>query len=338
MLTSQAKTFRSSLLDWYDSHARELPWRSSPSLYKTVVSELMLQQTQVKTVLPYFDRWLKRFPDFQALANASEEDVLKHWEGLGYYSRARNLHKLAKEVAALDSIPTDAKSWQAFPGIGPYASAAVTSITFNTPAAVVDGNVVRILSRLTADASDYKNSSDAAKAYQALANDLLNPKRPGDHNQAMMELGATVCHKQKPLCMLCPVTSLCEARAKGIEETLPRLAKAKYEEKTVDRAWIQNGDKFLLRKIPETASRMKGLHEIPSLEQCGLKLPKSAKPALTRKRSITKYRITERIHALSPSKLPPELSEDLLWATQSDLDNLPLSGPHRRWLEELLKT
>ena len=238
VLQKAQNEFRKSLIGWYDSNARDLPWRSAPSLYKTVVSEFMLQQTQVKTVLPYFAKWLARFPDFKVLAAASEDEVLKHWEGLGYYSRARNLHKLSKELIALPSIPQDAKSWQIFPGVGPYAAAAISSIAFEAPAAVVDGNVVRILSRLCGDATPFKNSTDAAKAYRELSNDLLNRERSGDHNQAMMELGATICQKHNPQCLLCPVMNLCEGKRMGIEEELPILDKVKSINKSVDRAWI----------------------------------------------------------------------------------------------------
>ncbi|MDQ8198474.1 A/G-specific adenine glycosylase [Pelagicoccus enzymogenes] len=337
-LSDNADTFRSALIEWYDANARDLPWRRSPSTYKTVVSEFMLQQTQVKTVLPYFAAWLEAYPDFASLAAASEEQVLKSWEGLGYYSRARNLHKLAQQVAAIpeDKLPTDAKSWLQFPGVGPYAAAAICSISFSDPSAVVDGNVVRILSRLTADQSDYKNSTDAAKAYRALVQELLNLERPGDHNQAMMELGATVCHKQSPNCLLCPVRSLCQGYAQGIAEDLPRLAKTKFEEVTVNRAWIKGEKGILLHKIPADAKRMKGLHELPDLALLEIAVPKK-KPRLTRKRGITKYRITERIHALSADRLKAAPPADHIWVAPDDIPDLPFSGPHRRWITELLE-
>ena len=338
-LTQEAEAFRQALIDWYDLHARDLPWRRRPSLYKTVVSEFMLQQTQVKTVLPYFGRWLERFPDFAALAAAPEEAVLKHWEGLGYYSRARNLHRLAKAYNALDpdDRPTDAARWLDFPGVGPYAAAAICSIAFADRSAVVDGNVVRILARITADDSLYKNSSEASKAYRSLANSLLNPQRPGDHNQAMMELGATICQKRKPQCLLCPAQPFCQASQRGIEANLPRLGKINFEEQIVDRAWIRNQEgSVLLRKVPQSASRMKGLHELPTLEQAGLQLESGERPVLERKRSITRYRITERIYSLAPQSLDRTLHADCLWARPEDLETLPFSGPHRRWIDELL--
>jgi len=334
-LKRNAARFQNRLIDWYDTNARVLPWRTRPSLYKTVVSEFMLQQTQVKTVLPYFDAWLERFPDFQSLAVASETVVLKSWEGLGYYSRARNLSKLAKEISQLDEIPTDSKSWLAFPGIGPYAAAAVCSIAFSDPSAVVDGNVIRILARLGCDEGRYKSSVEAAKVHQPIANELLNRERPGDHNQAMMELGATVCHKQNPQCLICPVSEFCQARKKGIESELPCFEKIKYEKKTVDRAWIVSERGILLHRIPATAKRMKGLHEIPSCEQIGRKPPES-KPLLERKRSITKYRITERFHKLDPDELPNSMPDNCQWFAAQTIETLPFSGPHRKWIAELL--
>ena len=192
-LFSNKAIFRKMLAAWYATAQRPLPWRSEPSLYRTVVSELMAQQTQIKTMLPYFKRWMQRFPNFTTLADAPAEDVLKHWEGLGYYSRARNLHRLAKEYVTLDPKPANREEWQRLPGIGPYTSAAITSIALGQADAVVDGNVVRILARLTDDAHIFKNNGEAVKAFTARADELLDNKNPGDHNQAMMELGATVC-------------------------------------------------------------------------------------------------------------------------------------------------
>ena len=146
----ERKKFHQCLLDWYDEHQRTLPWRTRPSLYKTVVSEFMLQQTRVATVLPYFQKWISKFPDFSSLASAKEDEVLKSWEGLGYYSRARNLHKVAQIMSTQKSIPHDIAFWLRLPGIGPYIAAAVTSISFGQNEAVCDGNVVRVLTRILA--------------------------------------------------------------------------------------------------------------------------------------------------------------------------------------------
>ncbi len=336
-LCSQIENFRAQLIDWYDANQRDLPWRNQPSLYKTVVSEFMLQQTQVKTVLPYFEKWMTEYPDFSALAKASENQALKSWEGLGYYSRARNLHKLAQTIAGLETVPRNVKSWLAFPGIGPYSAAAICSISFSEREAVVDGNVVRILSRLIADREQHKSTAEAAKAYRELTQWLINRDRPGDHNQAMMELGATVCLRHNPQCLLCPVNELCKARSQGIESELPRFQKRKSEKQIVDRAWIMGSQGILVHRIPDSANRMKGLHEIPTCQQLGID-PEQRVPVFERKRSITIYRITERFFRVDPSKFDGfKLGPDLLWARPKDIDDLPFSGPHRKWIGELLE-
>jgi A/G-specific adenine glycosylase len=334
-LTAHSAAFQRDLLDWYRVHQRRLPWRDRPSLYKTVVSEFMLQQTQVKTVLPYFARWLEQLPDFRALAQAREAQVLKLWEGLGYYSRARNLHKLAQALVAQSSPPTTPASWRELPGIGPYTAAAITSITFGTPAAVVDGNVVRILARLTANATPYRDSASAAKAFAPLADQLLNHAQPGDHNQAMMELGATVCLRRSPLCTVCPVREFCAAGRQGDPEAFPRLAPKAMEKVTVIRGWCVHRGRLLLHRTPATSRRLADQHELPTAEQLGLDPAslQAATPLAQKKRGITRYQITELIYALPP---PKSLGADLIWLPVSELETITLSGPHRRWVRELL--
>lgn len=336
-LTDRASDFQTALLGWYRGHARSLPWRSAPSAYKTVVSEFMLQQTQVKTVLPYFARWLDALPDFAALAAAPESRVLKLWEGLGYYSRARNLHKLAQAVAALPALPLTPEAWRELPGVGPYTAAAITSISFSAPAACVDGNVVRILARLTADATLFRDSATAAKYFTPLAEKLLSPKNPGDHNQAMMELGATVCFRQKPLCLTCPVRAFCAAGRQGDPENYPRLAPKQIEQRTVTRFWCEHRGSLLLHRAATGARRLADQHELPAAEHLPPLTPAelAATPVLvTKRRSITRFQITETIRRLSqpPAKLGPEL----VWVALAELDAITLSGPHRRWIDELL--
>ena len=215
----------------------------------------MLQQTQVKTVLPYFDRWLKRFPGFESLARAKETSVLKHWEGLGYYSRARNLHQLAKDISKLETIPTDPASWQQFKGIGAYTAAAITSITYKHPVACVDGNVIRILCRLTADPTIYKDNSQAMKAFTPLANALLDEQEPGRHNEAMMELGATICTKANPKCDACPLAAGCLAKDRQ-PETLPKKVAKKLKQETINRGWVMEGQQLLLHKANGNSRRL----------------------------------------------------------------------------------
>ena len=335
-LLAAAPAFQRALSAWYRTHARVLPWRQSPSLYKTVVSEFMLQQTQVKTVLPYLARWLVELPDFAALAAAPEARVLKLWEGLGYYSRARNLHRLAQAVAARPAPPRTPAEWQELPGVGPYTAAAITSIAFGAPAACVDGNVVRILARLTADATPYRDSASASKAFAPLATALLPGTNPGDHNQAMMELGATVCFRQNPLCLTCPVRGFCTAGQRGDPEAYPRLAPKKMEQLAVTRVWSERKGSLLLHLTAAGARRFANMHELPTAEQAGLTEAKAAKGRLLAKkrRGITRYQITESIHAAPAprGKLPP----GLVWVPLAALDTLTLSGPHRRWVKEIL--
>lgn len=337
-LLKNARAFQTALINWYAGAQRPLPWRTEPSLYRTVVSELMLQQTQVKTMLPYYARWLKRFPDFEHLAAAPAEDVLKHWEGLGYYSRARNLHKLAQRYITLDPKPMTADEWQTLPGIGPYTSAAISSIAKNYPAAVVDGNVVRILARLTGDERTFKNNGEAVKAFTGVAADMLDPEHPGDHNQAMMELGATVCLKHTPLCTVCPVVQFCRAAAHGNAASLPRIQRKTTEKVEIDRLWIRSKDRVLLHRIPETAAQLAGQYELPGIHDLNAR-PKLGPRLLIKSRSITHRRIRETIYALAPAEDPEVLAAadpQLIWIALSELENITLSGPHRRWVGELL--
>jgi A/G-specific adenine glycosylase len=335
-LPASAAAFQAALLAWYEAKARPLPWRTAPSAYKTVVSEFMLQQTQVKTVLPYFDRWLREFPDFAALAAAPTERVLKRWEGLGYYSRARNLHRLAQAVGHCDPLPRTVAAWRELPGVGPYTAAAVTSIAFGFPAACVDGNVVRILARLTGDRTMFRDSAAAAKAFTPLANAVLSRERPGDHNQAMMELGATVCLRPRPQCPVCPVRRHCVAARRGDPSAYPQLQPKTIEQQTVTRGWCLQNGALLLHRAAGTARRLAGQHELPTAEQLGLAADAIDRvtPLAERRRSITRFRITERIYRLPAPR--GRLAEGLVWVPLTELPTVTLSGPHRRWTAEIL--
>jgi A/G-specific adenine glycosylase len=335
-LIAAKSAFQRTLLAWYRVHARKLPWRESPSLYQTVVSEFMLQQTQVKTVLPYLARWLIELPDFAELAAAPEARVLKLWEGLGYYSRARNLHRLAQQVVAWPEMRRTPETWRELPGVGPYTSAAITSISFGAPAACVDGNVVRILARLTADATDFRDSASASKAFTPLAEALLPHDTPGDHNQAMMELGATVCFRHNPLCLTCPVHEFCAGAKYGDPEAYPRLAAKQMEQRAVTRVWCERDGALLLHRSAASARRFANIHELPSAEQAGIGPDKAAQGELIAKkrRGITRFQITESIHVVRPPK--GKLATELVWVSLCDLESLTLSGPHRRWVAEIL--
>ncbi len=333
--------FQAALLAWFDVSRRRLPWREEPSVYRTVVSEFMLQQTQVKTMLPYFERWMAALPDFAALAAADEAAVLRLWEGLGYYSRARNLHRLGREIAAREELPRTPAEWRELPGIGPYTAAAVTSISFGAPVAVVDGNVVRILTRLTADARPFANSGEAAKALAATADAVLNHARPGDHNQAMMELGATVCTRHNPLCTVCPVREFCAGARSGEPEAYPRLAAKVIEQVSVIRGWCWRDGRLLLHRAAGTARRLAGQHELPTAEQLGQTDDAVMRGRLLakKKRGITRFAITEFIHEVdAPAGAAATLGGELVWVSPAELGGITLSGPHRRWVTELLAT
>ncbi len=336
-LSRHRPAFQTALHDWYRVHQRPLPWRAAPSLYKTVVSEFMLQQTQVVTVLPYFNRWLRELPGFATLAAAPEATVMKLWEGLGYYSRARNLHQLAKTYVTLPTMPRTPAEWRELPGIGPYTAAAITSISFDEPAAVVDGNVVRILARLTNDSRQFRDGTEAVKHFTPLAGALITGSDPGEHNQAMMELGATVCFRQKPLCLTCPVAEFCAARRAGTPEKLPRLKPKRFERMFVIRTFCLDRGRLLLRRGHAKAKRLAGLHELPEASDLGVK-PSAKSLLATKRRAITRFQITEMIHAVKlTSSLRKRIAatNSLEWVPLKQLDRLTLSGPHKRWIGEL---
>lgn len=330
-LVAAAPQVRRALLAWYDRHRRDLPWRAEVSAYRTVVSELMLQQTQVATVLPYFERWVQRWPDFASLARADADEVLAAWAGLGYYRRARLLHALAKEVAARPSPPTTAVEWIGFTGVGAYTAAAIASIAFGDRAAVVDGNVVRVLARLAGIKSSFASSALAVRRVTPLADALLNPRRPGDHNQAVMELGSQVCRKAAPACERCPLAAHCASRGPRAA-AIPRIARAKSRREVVARVLVLRAGKVLLRRHPADATRLAGLAELPTAESLGLK--SLGEPHAVRRRSVTVTTYEERIHLL-PRKAKVPRSRDLVWVPLAELPFAAVAGPHLRWIGEM---
>jgi len=323
--------FREKLLAWYDREHRKLPWRLEPGLYPTVVSEFMLQQTQVETVLPYYQRWMERFPDFGTLASAEIEEVIKYWEGLGYYRRARNLHQLAKELTEAGEFPESARDWQKLTGIGPYTAAAIASICQNEVVPVIDGNVIRVLARWLADDVEVSSSSQAQKHFQIPAESLLDPDRPGDFNQAMMELGARICRKQKPACLLCPVSGSCAGRKNGRTEELPLVRKKKRKRASLYRLVALRREALFLVKRP-SGGRMAGLYEFPQVQD----LQPDCFPVLfSGRRAIgnTDYEETFVKVPASDSVIGKIEGE---WIPLDFVDRISLSGPHRRWLPEIL--
>nr|MDQ2644694.1 A/G-specific adenine glycosylase [Myxococcota bacterium] len=213
------------LLRWYDRTRRELPWRETRDPYAIWVSEVMLQQTQVKTVIPYFERWLARFPGVRELSRAEEAEVLHAWQGLGYYSRARALKRAAELVVERHGgqLPSKSSELTALPGIGPYSAGAIASIAYGERVPVVDGNVIRVLTRVFALRGDPAKAPLRRELWRR-AEELVPAARPGDHNQALMELGATVCVPEKPRCGECPLSEHCRGYAGGLAARLPELA------------------------------------------------------------------------------------------------------------------
>jgi A/G-specific adenine glycosylase len=226
-----AADFRKRLLGWFRQFRRELPWRRNTDPYRVWLSEIMLQQTRVAAVIPYFERFLEHFPDVRALAEAPEEEVLRLWSGLGYYSRARNLQSAAKRIVAKHdgAFPRDAVAALELPGIGRYTVAAILSIAYDAEMAVLDGNVARVIARLDAVRGDLREGR-RWKVLQASADKLLDQKSPGDWNQAMMELGATICTPRAPQCLVCPVTKFCKARQQGLQDLIPEKRKKRTTE------------------------------------------------------------------------------------------------------------
>jgi A/G-specific adenine glycosylase len=246
-----SKKIRASLARWYRRSARDLPWRRTRDPYAIWVSEIMLQQTRVAAAIPYYERFLERFPDAAALARAGETEVLALWSGLGYYSRARNLQKAAHIVAARGAFPVAHAEIRELPGIGDYTAAAVASIAFGLPHAVVDGNVRRVVARLT---------NNAEPDAQTIAQALLDRRNPGRSNQALMELGALVCLPRNPSCELCPVAGHCEARRAGSQQKIPPPRVRPGIERLQRTLWIvRRSEKVLL--VPST--RVRGFWDLP---------------------------------------------------------------------------
>ncbi|MCC8138716.1 MAG: A/G-specific adenine glycosylase [Lachnospiraceae bacterium] len=256
------------LLTWYDEHARSLPWREEPTPYRVWVSEIMLQQTRVEAVRPYFERFLQALPDVRALSACPEDELLKLWEGLGYYNRARNLKRAAQIIVEEydGQFPADYEALLGLPGIGSYTAGAIASIAFGIPVPAVDGNVLRVISRLMASYDDILKQS-VKRDFERRIQEIIPENRAGDFTQALIEIGALVCVPNgKAKCAECPLTSLCRARALGVVDELPRKKKPKerrIEERTV--LVLREGSRVAIRKRPPKGL-LAGLYELPNVE------------------------------------------------------------------------
>jgi len=337
------------LREWFLDAKRELPWRNKPSPYAVWISEVMLQQTQVSVVIPYFERWMLRFPTIKALAEASLDEVIKVWEGLGYYSRARNLHEAARYILEehRGELPSTRDALSKIKGLGPYTIGAIQSFAFHQKAAAVDGNVVRVLTRYWRVEEDIAKAKTVVKLRETLEENLPN-QEPWVVGEALIELGATVCQK-KPKCSQCPIRKSCSGYIHGVAEQLPiKSSKVKYEQLYRSVAVIQHQDKFLVQR-GQKGKIMSDLHEFPYLEisekglsdkkfskhfseQYGLDLT-LIKPLSQVNHSFTRYRV-QLTPTLFSAKDSPKI-EGLQWHSMRDLESLAFSSGHRKIFMEL---
>jgi A/G-specific adenine glycosylase len=311
---SQVRTFRQRLLRWFRHEQRDLPWRGETDPYRILVSEVMLQQTRVAVVETRYKEFLTQFPDARRLARAREQSVLAAWSGLGYYRRARNLHAAAKMVEELGAFPRTAESLLELPGIGRYTAAAVASIAFDEPVAVVDGNVKRVLHRITGRELSEKENWQ-------VANELLDPRRPGDFNQAMMELGAMVCLPTTPLCERCPVRSVCEVQGAGASREKPSRLKAELRY-----LLAMEDDRVFLVQRRKNDSLMASMWELPECVN-----PQPGHPLMTLKHSITVTDFKVHVFAGDP---PPQIHGK--WVRLQALDRVALTGLTKKILRTLM--
>lgn len=322
-----ASAFRRALTGWFERHGRDLPWRRDTSPYSVLVSEFMLQQTQVATVIPYFERWMQRFPDFKALAASSETEVLGLWQGLGYYSRARNLHRAAQFVVDhhAGELPDDADAISSLPGVGRYTAAAIASFAFDRAVPTVDGNIARVLSRLFHVNEPIDTTSGQAAVWQA-AESLIPEKSGRAYTSALMELGALLCTPRKPQCLICPVRDFCTTDE---PESLPRKkARARTIQLDEPCAWIQRRDRILLQQ--QTGKRWKGLWKLPLLETAPDSEPlhESSYPFTNHRVNLRVFRGRRADNAWPASR----------WISLAELDDLPITAPHRRAIRALLSS
>lgn len=313
------ETFRRDLLRWFEQYRRDLPWRRTRDPYAIWISEIMLQQTRVAAVIPYYDRFLSRFPDFRTLAEAPEADLLAHWAGLGYYYRARNLQKAARAMFEAGAFPATYEGIRRLPGIGDYTAAAVASIAFELPHAVLDGNVFRVLSRVFNDETNIASPA-ARKHFGQMADELLDRQRPGEFNQALMELGATICLPNNPQCLLCPVSGFCAARAEGRQNELPvKILPQKTVRETRVLFWIAQQGQVLAWQRPADARLMPGFWELPEREQ--LPLAEPGRKLGTFRHGITFHNYRFEVVEAKP---PMEIG-DCRWIAVEGLASMPVS-------------
>tara|TARA_B100000925_G_scaffold6652_1_gene4697 strand:- start:2501 stop:3532 length:1032 start_codon:yes stop_codon:yes gene_type:complete len=328
-LMDESKPFRRLLTNWFSENAKDYPWRSTSNPYEILVSEIMLQQTQVVTVLDrgFYRRWLEVFPDFKQLADAEESEVLRMWEGLGYYSRARNLHRLAKIVVyeLENNFPKDVEQIEALPGIGKYTAGAIASFAFDSPAPAVDANIARVLARLF-DFQERIDTSVGQKQIWEWAADLVPSSGGRIWNSALMELGQTLCGPRKTFCNECPIAESCRC----VEPLGLPIKKLKQGVTNIDEHVILNirNGKVLLEQ--ETGNRRKGMWKLPTRDKREVT---KLDLITTQNYGITRYKVKMHIYKSKNA----QLNENEKWVSLDDLASLPVPSPYRRALELITK-
>lgn len=319
------------LIEWYRRHRRDLPWRSTRDPYRIWISEIMLQQTRVAAVIPYYQRFLAKFPAVDALAEASEAELLAVWSGLGYYSRARHLQAAARQVMAAGRFPESRDELLLLPGIGEYTAAAIASIAFGEPCAVLDGNVLRVMARVAAERGDIGRAETRNRLRDAAEN-YLDRRQPGDFNQAVMELGAMLCLPGDPKCRLCPIQEHCRSFRAGRQRELPVKARRMAAERIARTAYIVRQDEsLLLWHRPADSVKLAGFWELPEPEQA---------PGACRRKRLGSFHHAIVNHNYRFEVWEAELEaapEGCQWVALRSLSRLPLSTTTRKALR-LLKT
>ncbi len=339
-------------MNWYKKHARSLPWRQTRDPYKIWISEVMLQQTTVNTVIPYYGRWIEIFPTIEALAAAPIQKILKTWQGLGYYQRARNLHKAARIICSRHNgqLPRDPAKLKELPGFGPYTSGAVASIAFDISSPIIDANVRRVVMRLLALEGYADTSQD--KAVNTFLIKVMPRRDAGTFNQALMELGALVCRNREPLCLLCPVRNDCAACRKGKQEIIPKTKKRILKNIDVAIGILRRNNKFLVQKRP-AHGLLADLWEFP-----GGKIEKGESPQQALERELkeelgihirrashimdvrhfyTQFRVHLHVFDCEPHSYPTAHNMRK-WLTLNQLQNYPMPSGSARIVDRLLAT
>lgn len=332
--------FTTTILEWFEENRRDLPWRETSDPYAIWLSEIILQQTRIQQGMAYWQRFMERWPTVEQLAAATEDEVLRLWQGLGYYSRARNLHAAAQQIVAMGGFPTTFEGIRSLKGVGDYTAAAIASIAFGLPVAVVDGNVYRVLARHFGIDTPI-NTTEGKKLFAALAQELLPHDKPSDYNQAMMDFGAIQCTPTSPRCLLCPLMESCEALRKGRVGELPvKLKKLKIQTRHLTYIYIRYKGETAIRRRGE-GDIWQGLWEVLSIEhyqapnvQCSMFdaqcIRKNVRHVLTHRVILADFYLWE------PDKRP-SLPQDYIWVDEEELDKYGVPRLVERLFEEVKK-